>query len=244
MTNVDGDHFDAFDDLEDYQNAYREFLDRLPKDGVLITHMSDPDCTKVATASGGKTLDADLLSFPDLSVPGYHMKQNAQLVSALADHLGIDARESLKKFTGTWRRFEVKGETEQGAIVIDDYAHHPVEIVATIATAREKYPDRRLVCLFQPHTHDRTLRFYDDFLNAFDSADLVVTTDVYDARPEIENESVDIKKYTADIHADSIYGGSLDQAKEELCCSILQQDDVLLVMGAGDITRVASQLVR
>mgnify|MGYP001287881888 CR=1 FL=1 len=241
MTNVDGDHFDAFDSLEDYQNAYREFIDRLPEDGVVITHMNDADCKKLV--SGINVKDADLLSLPELSVPGLHMQQNAQLVAALADHLGIDAEDSLKKFSGTWRRFELKGETEQGATVIDDYAHHPIEITATIAAAKEAYPGRRIICLFQPHTHDRTLRFYDDFLKAFDLADLVVTTDVYDARPDIDNESVDIQKYTADIHAESIYGGSLSQVKEKLCCSILQPCDVLLVMGAGTVTKVAQELV-
>ena len=240
MTNVDGDHFDAFDSLEDYQNAYGEFIDRLPEDGVVITHMNDSDCKRVA---GSNTIDADQLSLPELSVPGLHMQQNAQLVSALADHLAIDAADSLKKFTGTWRRFEIKGDTDQGVTVIDDYAHHPVEIAATIAAARQKYPGRRLVCLYQPHTHERTIRFYNDFLIAFDAADLVVTTDVYDARPDIEDETIDIKQLTQDIHAESIYGGSLSEAKEKLCCSLLQQNDVLVVMGAGDVTQVAAELI-
>lgn len=246
MTNVDGDHFDAFDSIEDYHNAYREFIARLPEDGIVITHMSDPQCKQILitdTRQPTTHIDADRNPLIELSVSGLHMKQNAQLVLSLADQLEIAAEESLKSFTGTWRRMEVKGDTDQGITVIDDYAHHPVEIAATISAVREGYPGRRIVCLFQPHTHDRTIRFYNDFLIAFDGADIVVTTDIYDARPDVEKEIVDIEQFTADIHTETVYGGSLDQAKEQLCCKILQQDDVLIVMGAGNVTQIASQLV-
>lgn len=247
MTNVDGDHFDAFDSLEDYQNAYREFIDRLPDDGVVITHMNDTECKRIINSQiptpNSHIIDADQLPLPKLSVPGVHMQQNAQLVIALANHLDISAEDSLKNFSGTWRRFEILGTTDQDVTVVDDYAHHPVEIAATIASAREKFPGRRIVCLFQPHTHDRTIQFYNDFLIAFNAADLVVTTDIYDARPDIEKEMVDINQFTADIHAESVYGGSLTEAKNELCCNILQQNDVLVVMGAGDVTQVANQLL-
>ena len=239
MTNVDGDHFDAYGSLEEYQNAYKEFIDRLPEDGVLITHMEDPDCSGVAS---GQIIDADQLSSPALSVPGRHMQENAQLVVALADHLGIEATESLKEFGGTWRRFEHKGDTANGVTVIDDYAHHPVEIAATVAAAREAYPGRRIVCFFQPHMHDRTIRFYNDFLICFDGADLVLTTDIYDARPDVEKDTVDIEQFTADIHAESLYLGALEQAKNALP-GHLQEGDVLLVMGAGTVTQVATDLV-
>lgn len=246
MTNVDGDHFDAFKDLDDYHDAFREFIARLPDDALLITHMDDDGCRAICETLIQKAevliMDADRNPLIELSVSGLHMKQNAQLVLSLADQLEIAAEESLKSFTGTWRRMEVKGDTDQGVTVIDDYAHHPVEIAATISAVREKYPGRRIVCLFQPHTHDRTIRFYNDFLIAFDGADIVVTTDIYDARPDVEKGIVDIEQFTADIHAETVYGGSLEQAKEQLCCKILQQDDVLIVMGAGDVTHVAEQL--
>ncbi|PIR53853.1 hypothetical protein COU75_03930 [Candidatus Peregrinibacteria bacterium CG10_big_fil_rev_8_21_14_0_10_42_8] len=240
MTNVDGDHFDSFSSLGDYHNVYRKFIDRLPEGGTVITHGNDIECVQVTT----KFIDADTYSLPALSVPGRHMQENAQLVVALADHLSIDGSvDSLKKFTGTWRRMERKGDTKSGVTVIDDYAHHPKEIAATIAATRDAYPDRRIVCLFQPHTHDRTIRFYNDFLTAFDGADIVVITDVYDARSNIENQHVDIEKFTSDIHTESRYGGTLDEAKNILCSTILQQGDVLLVLGAGDITRIATAII-
>jgi UDP-N-acetylmuramate--alanine ligase len=243
MTNVDGDHFDSFKNLEDYQNAYSEFLARLPEDGVVITHMQDADCQRIAKQSCKPVLDADICPKVELSVPGVHMQENALLVSALSDHMGFSASKSLKSFTGTWRRMEVKGDTSSGVTVIDDYAHHPVEIAATIAAAREAYPGRRIVCLFQPHTHDRTIQFYQEFLIAFDAADLVVTTDIYDARPEIEKERVDIAQFTADIHTTAQYGGPPMEARTLLERDILQSRDVLLVLGAGDITTIATEMV-
>ena len=245
MTNVDGDHFDSFGSLEQYHNAYASFLHRLPESGVVITHMQDPQCAKVtkeAQLSTHSIVHTDAYALPQLSVPGRHMQENAQLVVALADHLHIDASLSLQSFSGTWRRMEIKGETSDGVLVIDDYAHHPKEVVATIAAARQAYPGRRIVCLFQPHMHDRTAHFYHDFLIAFDAADLVIITDVYDARPDVDMERVDTAKLVADIHAESLYGGSLSQTLP-LVQQTLRHGDVLLVMGAGDITSIAQQLV-
>ncbi len=250
MTNVDGDHFDAFDSVEDYQNAYREFLERLPEDGIVITHMGDADCRRVAEMQNAKCKmqNADTYSLPELSVPGRHMQENAQLVTALAQHLNIESAQSLKSFSGTWRRFELKGyyqppTTNYQLPIIDDYAHHPIEIKATIASTREKYSDKRIVCFFQPHMHDRTLRFYDEFLSAFDGADLLVLSDPYDARPDVEKDMVDMPKFARDIHIETVYAGSLAEAKQRLCSKILQQSDVLVVMGAGDVTNVAEELV-
>lgn len=242
MTNVDGDHFDAFDSVEDYQQAYKEFLARLPEDGIIITHMDDLDCLSIAESARREIRDADEHQAVTLSVPGNHMMQNAKLVSVLAEYLGVESEQSLQGFSGTWRRMEIKGDTEQGVTVVDDYAHHPLEISATVAAAKEAYPGRRIVCLFQPHTHDRAIRFYQDFLICFDGADLVVTTDIYDARPDIENDTVDIQQFTSDIHAESMYGGALSEAKKLLEETVLQQGDVLLVMGAGDVTSVATDL--
>lgn len=241
MTNADGDHFDAFAGVEDYQDAFGEFLQKLPEDGVVITHMGDEDCRKVVAISGCQAIDADQYPLPDLSIPGKHMQENAQLVLALADRLGIDVKQSLKEFSGTWRRFERKGEWNN-IPVIDDYAHHPIEIKATIQSAKEKYSDKRLVILFQPHLHDRTLRLYEEFCSCFKDADVVVLTDPYDARPDVETGMVDMRKFAEDIQTECVYTGDLTKAKELLCSKILQQGDILIVMGAGDVTQVATGL--
>jgi len=246
MTNVDGDHFDSFGSLEEYHNAYVSFLHRLPQSGLVITHMHDPECEKVVKAaklSKDNVVHTDAYALPSLSVPGRHMQENAQLVVALADQLHVDAIIPLQSFSGTWRRMEIKGETDEGVLVIDDYAHHPKEVVATIAAARQAYPGRRIVCLFQPHMHDRTARFYHDFLIAFDAADMVIITDVYDARPDVDMERIDTAQLAADIHTESLYGGSLSQTLS-LTQQTIQRGDVLLVMGAGDITSVAQKFMQ
>ncbi|MBU2213395.1 UDP-N-acetylmuramate--L-alanine ligase [Patescibacteria group bacterium] len=250
MTNVDGDHFDAFDSIEDYQEAFVEFLKKVSMQGKVITHMRDKDCARVSKKSGKELIDADGLPLPDLSVSGTHMQKNAQLVLGLAQALDIPQEKALKAlsgYAGCWRRMEVKGEYGDGITVIDDYAHHPREIEATLAAARSAYPGRRLVCVFQPHMHDRTLKLYEDFKKCFSGADFVVITDVYDARSDVETEKVDMSVFAEDIaresHVETIYDFDLRHTESMLKEDILQTGDVLLCLGAGDITQLAGSLV-
>lgn len=249
LTTCDGDHFDFYTSNEDYKKAFVDFIRKLPEDGVLITHMRDPDCRAVAEKAGRRTIDADVLSMLPLQTPGEHMRQNAQLVLALAEVLGIpvnEAASALSGFSGTWRRMEERG-TFNGIPVIDDYAHHPREISATLKALREKYGKRRLVCVFQPHTHDRTIKLYDDFTRAFSSADVVLITDVYEARKDIESAKTDVRALATDIEKQSktkaISVGSLKHASAKLQAE-LRGSDVLICMGAGDITNLATELTK
>lgn len=242
ILNVDGDHFDAFDSVEQYQEYFAKFLQRLPDDGVVITHGNDADCVRLATESHRTVINADRYELPELSVPGLHMQQNAQLVLALADHLHISANQSLKEFAGTWRRMEIKGETTNGVLVIDDYAHHPKEIEATTQAIKQAYPNRRLVAVFQPHMHDRTSKLYDEFTQAFSAVDSVVLTDVYDARPDVETGRVSMKKFAADIPVNTVYAGDLEATTTLLTEQVLQSGDVVLIMGAGTVTRLSTRL--
>ena len=248
MTNADGDHLDAFEGVEDYKKAFVEFLNLLPEDGVVITHASDPDCKKIALQSGKKTIDAYQFALPELSVPGTHMQQNAQLVLALADHLGIDAagaQLALKEYRGCWRRMELKGSFRD-IPVIDDYGHHPLEITATLEAIKEKFTEKRIVCVYQPHMHDRTFRFYDDFVVSFSDADLVIVPDIYDARSDVETNLVDVDKFVEDIKkgsdTEAINGRSLEETERILRDEILQSGDLLLVMGAGNVTDLATKM--
>ena len=250
MTNADGDHLDAFKGVEDYQDAFVEFLNLLPEDGIVITHASDSECKKIALRSGKKTIDCDSISLPDLTVPGTHMQQNAQLVLALAEHLGIDsvgAQLALKNYRGCWRRMELKGSFRD-IPVIDDYGHHPIEIKATLKAIKEKFSDKRLVCVYQPHMHDRTFRFYDDFIVSFTDADLVIVPDIYDARSDVETDMVDVDKFCADIQkgssTDTVNGRSLEKTEALLRNEILQSGDLLVVMGAGNITDLAVSMTK
>ncbi len=251
VTNVDGDHFDAYKDLEEYQRSFVEFLQLLPADGPVITHGSVADLERVVQASGRPLLNADTLALPTLKTPGLHMQQNAQLVLRLAEYLGIPdarAREILAGFAGTWRRLEEVGTRADGVTVVDDYAHHPVEIRASLQAIRSGYPERRVVVAFQPHTHDRTLKLYDDFMTCFQGgADLIVVPNVYAARGESDSAKVDLPKMLADLQKGSgikvIDGHSLDETLRLLQEEILRPHDVVVTMGAGDITSLSRKLL-
>lgn len=250
MTNVDGDHFDAFTDIDDYHEAFVTFLKRLPKDGLVITHGKDSECMLVANQSGKPTIDADKIESPAIGVPGEHMRENARLVMALAEKLGIGtevAALSLAGFHGTWRRMEEKGNTKRGSPVIDDYAHHPKEIRATLSAMREAHPGKRIICVFQPHTHDRTFKLYQEYLPLFSGVNLVIIPDIYNARSDIEHGEVNVDTLCADIARESgtecVNGQGLERS-EHLVHEREGDNDVIIVMGAGDVTKLASILVQ
>ena len=248
ITMVDGDHFDYYASLQDYHDAFTEFLGQLPPQGKVIIHGEDPAARKIVETAGRIALDADQHPLPELSVPGLHMRQNAQLALAAALELGIPrdtALEALKGYRGAWRRMELVGSFND-IPVIDDYGHHPKEIAATLQAVGEKYPKNRIVCVFQPHTHDRTIKLYDDFTKAFTGADLVIIPGVYEARRERDAASVDLQKFLNDIQDNSAVecrdGISLAATEEALRKEILKSGDVLLVMGAGDVTGLARRM--
>lgn len=249
ITTVDGDHFDYYASLKDYHQAFIEFLGQLPPQGKVVLHGEDAGARKIAESAGRTAVDADQHPLPELSVPGLHMRQNAQLAFAAALELGVPrdaALEALKGYRGAWRRMELVGSFND-IPVIDDYGHHPREITATLQAVGEKYPKHRLVCVFQPHTHDRTIKLYDDFTKAFSGADLVIIPGIYEARKERDAASVDLQKFLNDIRDKSGVecrdGITLAATEEALRKEILKSGDVLLVMGAGDITGLARRMV-
>lgn len=180
-----------------------------------------------------------------LEIPGAHNVLNALAAIATADALGIDleiARDTLAKFHGVARRFEVRGEF-RGVTVVDDYAHHPTEIRATLAAARARFPQRTLWAVFQPHTFSRTRALLAEFVCAFEEADHVIVTEVYAAR---ERESYGTSG--ADIvarmtHRDARFIATLEETSRFLREHV-QAGDVLITLGAGDVHRVAEILMR
>jgi UDP-N-acetylmuramate--alanine ligase len=248
MTNADGDHYDYFDSRDDYREAFVEFAKKLPKDGMLITHMADPDCAAIVKESGATALDGDAQPLVDLQTPGLHMQKNAQLALGLADVLSIGkhaAQKAVSGYAGSWRRLEMKGTYKDSVAVIDDYAHHPLEIKATVSAIAGAYKPRRIVGVYQPHTHDRTIKLYREFLPSFKGLDLLFVTDVYDARADIETRKVRVPRLVGDISRESGvptgWTGNLAATKLRLEQE-LQPNDVLLVMGAGDVTNLATQM--
>ena len=170
-----------------------------------------------------------------LPIPGLHNVQNALAALAVSDYLGLDltdVRETLRRFQGTRRRFEVKGEVD-GIVVIDDYAHHPTQIRATLATARKCYPDREVWAVFQPHTYSRTKALLDEFAESFADADHVIVTEIYAAR-EFDDLGVSAADIVARMdHPEARYIPGLNEATDHLL-DHLKRGDVLITLGAGD----------
>lgn len=249
LTNADGDHYDYYRDHAEYLEAFRAFAGRVPPNGALITHLGDADCRAVTKDLDVPVVDADQQPLIALGTPGRHMQGNAQLALALAERLGIpaeDAKSHVGGFSGTWRRLERKGFLSGTIPVIDDYAHHPREIAASLEALKSAYPESRIVCAFQPHTHDRTLKLYREFTAAFTAADLVLTTNVYDARAHADTAKADMQRFADDIaaasHVEVRHAGPLAEL-ETLVRTTAKAGDLVACLGAGDITQMASRLV-
>ncbi len=180
-----------------------------------------------------------------LHVPGAHNVQNALAAIAAASSLGIPAEamaEGLGAFKGTERRFEYKGKVGE-TVIIDDYAHHPTEIAATLAAAHN-YPHREIWCVFQPHTYSRTKSFLPDFAHALSRADHVVLAPIYAAR-EIDDHTVsslDIKRLIEEQGTACEYFDTFDEI-EAFLLSSLSPGDLLITMGAGDVYKIGDHLL-
>lgn len=185
---------------------------------------------------------ADTIS---LHVPGMHNIANALAAIALADLLSIDSatvKKALLNFSGTDRRFEYKGEIG-GVTIIDDYAHHPTEIKATLSAVKN-YPHKTAWCVFQPHTYTRTKAFMSDFADALALADKVVLADIYAAR-ETDTLGISSKDLQQEIEArgtDAYYFSSFDEIENFLLENCIH-GDLLITMGAGDIVKVGESLL-
>ena len=179
-----------------------------------------------------------------LSVPGEHNILNALATIAVCDIMGADIEKSargIETFKGTHRRFEKKGFVN-GAVIIDDYAHHPTEIKATLSAASE-LPHNRIICIFQPHTYSRTRTLWDEFVTAFGGADELIMTHIYAAREK--NDGVtDPRKLAEDIKQTGVNARYIDDFNEisEYVRSIAREGDIIFTMGAGDVTEIGDML--
>ncbi len=178
-----------------------------------------------------------------LSIPGQHNVQNATAALAVADLLGLNLLEAalaVASFQGTGRRFEVVG-TVGGVTLVDDYAHHPTEIAATLAAARSRYPDHRIWAIWQPHTYSRTRLLADHFAESFGQADKIIVTEIYASREKKE-------EYSSARVAGMIKGGSalfmdtLEHTTDYLLAH-LKPGDLVVVLSAGDADQINQQLL-
>lgn len=277
VTNVEADHLDVYGTLEAVGEAFAAFVERIAPGGSLIRSADDPGARRLVAPDGvevvtfGTARGADvraveiepapgsvafglLLGGVDagrtrLTMPGLHNVRNALAAAALAWRIGADAaaiRAGLEAVRGVERRFQIVHEDDE-AMFVDDYAHHPSEIAATLAAARGSWPARRLVAVFQPHLFTRTRDFAGEFGIALSAADLVFVADVYPAREQpIEGVTGRLVSDAArKAGAPVVYlpdetGGGREVV--DVVEAALQPGDLVVTLGAGDVGEVARSL--
>jgi UDP-N-acetylmuramate--alanine ligase len=200
------------------------------------------------------TYDNENLGEFVLKVPGMFNVYNSLAVISLGLVLDIPVetiKKSLANYSGIWRRFEIKGECKN-ALVISDYAHHPTAVKATIEAAKQFYPGRRIMAVFQPHQHNRTKKLYKNFLKSFDGAGIVILSEIFEVagREEIGDQDVSSLNLVNDIQINDkkldknvFYAKNLKETRK-LIDEKIRSNDVLLIMGAGDIYKVADELTK
>lgn len=250
ITNVEAEHLDYYHDLDDVISAFRELAFKVPETGAVIVNAKDPVIQKIVEGIPAQIIDytkyIDLLN--PLKFPGLHNRMNAAVAKAIAVHEKISPRTinlALTRFTGTWRRFEYKGVTENGAVVYDDYGHHPSEIRATLLGARELFPQKKITVVFQPHLYSRTAQLFSDFADALSTADHVILSDIYAAREDNPDgvSSAQLAEAVSEKNKSAQYLESFDAIVTHVK-SDKGENDVVLIMGAGDIWNVAESLTK
>lgn len=183
-----------------------------------------------------------------LSVPGEHNILNAVGAFACCHQLGVSPQtiiDTLDKFKGTQRRFDIVGTTSDGVKLVDDYAHHPTEIKATLSAAHN-IPHNRLWCLFQPHTYTRTLALFDDFAEAFAEADILILAEIYAAREKniYKISSKELAEEIKRVHPDKkVYYMDTFEEIANYVKKNVEKDDLVITMGAGDIYKVGELII-
>ncbi len=274
VTNIDPEHLDHYGTMDRVRDAFLSFVNRVPFYGAavlgidsvnvrgLLPHVRKPVITYGAAADANLRADrividglstrfevvrgGDRLGAVAIPSPGVHVALNSLAAIAVALELGIDfgiAARALAKFSGIHRRFEIKGE-KAGRIVLDDYAHHPAEVRATLAAARAAF-GRRVVAVFQPHRYTRMRDLFDEFLGAFDDASALYLLDIYPAG-EDPIEGVSSRRLYEALrargHLEVHYLGDASRAARDLA-QASRAGDLIVTLGAGDIYKLGDEIL-
>jgi len=266
VTTLEADHLDIYKDLQDVRDTFLQFISKLDDSGLLILQGDDAELLDLAQRSPHPVISYGLSSQTDyraidievstftskftvihrdeilghirLNMPGNHNVLNALGACALTHQMGIDfqhIKAGLESFHGVDRRFQLKG-SKNGVLFVDDYAHHPSELEATLLAARSGWPDSRIIAVFQPHLYSRTRDFASEFAAALQLADLAILTDIYPAREqpisgvssamilESGNGKIQLLPTIEDVHT--------------YLRPKLHNNDLLITMGAGDIWKL------
>lgn len=277
ILSIEPDHFDCYAHFDEAVAAFAEFAQKAPANGSLLIPAAGEAVRAACLAASapvetfGLSSDADWWAsdvrststgarfrvfhrgayFAEVSLrlTGRHNVENALAAAALAHHCGAGPhviREALAEFPGLRRRFESRG-TWRGAALFDDYAHHPTAVSATLTAARERFPKRRIWCVFQPHQVSRTKALFDGFAESLLGADEVLTAPVYAAREIVSDEpwrmSLELAARVCELGGRARYVAGLDRALATLDDE-LSPGDVLLTMGAGDIGQIHHEFTR
>ncbi len=269
LLNAEMEHVDYFKSIEQIRDSFSRYASLVGEQGTVIYNIDDENtvisaekvnANKVSVGlfenADFRAVNVDIDRFPiefdilrkgelfahiKMNAFGLHSVYNALAAAAASVACGLSAEDiacGLADFKGAGRRMEYKGEIN-GALIYDDYGHHPTEVSATLAGAK-KACRGRLICAFQPHTYSRTAALAEQFATAFGEADKVILTDIYAAR-EDNIYGISSEKLAKVIGDKAIYGGDLDGVAK-IIKEIAQKDDMVIVMGAGDIFKVFGKL--
>lgn len=254
LTNIEEDHLDYYQDLDDILKAFEDYILSIPSDGYLIANRDDKNIMKILEKIekdlniifySEKDEDFDLIK-KTLTLPGKHNVYNGTAVYKLSKILNIPEEsvlKSLRDFKGSWRRMDTKNISINGkkVILINDFAHHPTEIKVTLEAIKDKYSDKKIWCLFQPHQYQRTDTLFNDFVKTLQEAsgyiDRLSIIDIYDVagRENLESKArVNSLKLSENINRNNVEYVSKDFAVNKIKEEI-KDYDVLILMGAGNI---------
>ena len=273
ILNVEPDHLDFFKDINDIRSSFNKYGHNIPDEGILIINkeingydqVTEGLSCRIVTFGLDDSADyhAEDITYDEFARPsftvchgasrrkislgvcGEHNVMNSLSAIACADELGISydiIKNSLRSFTGTDRRFEIKGKIN-GCTIIDDYAHHPTEIRATLNAAK-KYPHRELWVVFQSHTYTRTRALLDDFADALSIADHVICAEIYPAR-ETDTLGMSgevVKRRVEEKGTDCYYFPTFEEI-EKFIKETVADNDLLITMGAGDVVKIGDELL-
>ncbi len=249
ITNIDNDHLDYYGSIEGIQTAFAEIVAKVPARGAIVCNPDDERVAPVLANAKAKIVNYTKERLEvSLNVSGNHNISNAKAALAVSRILGVDEQSAIcgiLKFEGTWRRMEHKGKTVEGALVYDDYAHHPTEIRATLQGFRAKYPTGNIRVVFQPHLYSRTKLLFDDFVESFSDADEVLVAPIYAAREEVD-PTITSDSLAAAIRERRPQTSTFADtgALNEFLSKSITENDIIVTMGAGDIYKVGEALIK
>ncbi|KKP42831.1 MAG: UDP-N-acetylmuramate-L-alanine ligase [Parcubacteria group bacterium GW2011_GWA2_33_14] len=255
ITNIDKEHLDYFKTFSNVVKTFKNFILKLPAAGFLIANKEDKNLVKISkgkfTTMYYSTKQKEAIKLKKiLKIPGQHNISNALAALEVARILHIKDFISFKvlsEYKGSWRRFEVKNgiANNKKITVVSDYGHHPKEITATLTAAREKYHNKKIWCIFQPHQYQRTYYLFKDFVKNFRlvAIDNIIITDIYDVAGREEkniNEKINSKVLVEKIARKNIHYMTLNEA-EKFVKENIKSGEVLIIMGAGDVYKLVNK---